>query len=120
MRENASSHIFTATESGDSAGDRTRVTRVESHFYRYTLQCSIFIFFLTILQKTGYAHLRAKVHFFFFHLLFLKTNEQAKQLRAHGKPWMQRVPYTFPLHKLPPELRFSLKGFFLFLFAFLI
>src|SRR3954470_6109290 len=29
---------------------------------------------------------------FFLHLLFLKTNEQAKQLRAHGKPWMQRVP----------------------------
>src|SRR3954469_24765680 len=37
-------------------------------------------------------------------------NEQAKQLRAHGKPWMQRVPYTFPLHNLPPELKIFLKG----------
>src|SRR4051812_45861870 len=62
-------------------------------------------------SKTGYAHLRAKVHFFSFIYFFQKTNEQAKQLRAHGKPWMQRVPYTFPLHKLPPELRF-LKRFF--------
>src|SRR3954466_3024768 len=28
---------------------------------------------------------------------------------------MQRVPYTFPLHKLPPELRFLQRSFLFFL-----
>src|SRR3954470_229299 len=60
-------------------------------------------------SKTGNAHLRAKVHFFLSSTF--SENEQAKQLRAHGKPWMQRVPYTFPLHKLPPNLDFF-KRFF--------
>src|SRR3954467_5410661 len=49
-----------------------------------------------------------KLKSYFISTLFL---QRAKQLRAHGKPWMQRVPYTFPLYKLPPRLSFYLKGF---------
>src|SRR3954464_5812737 len=75
---------------------------------------NIFIFFLINLQN-GYAHLRAKVHIHFF---YISERKRAKQLRAHGKPWMQRVPYTFPLHNYP-RTQFSLKRFFPVLLAFL-
>src|SRR3954470_7478490 len=53
-----------------------------------------------------------------FSSTFLKQ-KRAKQLRAHGKPWMQRVPYTFPLHNYPPNSVFF-KRFFAVLLAFLI
>src|SRR4051812_29056327 len=70
-----------------------------------------------ILSKQGYAYLQAKVlneiSLLFTHDTSNFSNKQtrANKLRAHGKPWMQRVPYTLPLYKLPPELSFLLKGF---------
>src|SRR3954464_4947801 len=69
---------------------------------------NIFIFFLINLQN-GYAHLLAKVRIHFF---YIYERKRAKQLRAHGKPWMQRVPYTFPLHNYPPNSVFFKKFFF--------
>src|SRR3954468_24711684 len=67
---------------------------------------NLFLLFFINLQK---ATLIYELKSLFHHLLYISkllVSKRAKQLRAHGKPWMQRVPYTFPLHKLPPELRF--------------